>query len=211
MTTTPQFCEHCGARLPSDASFCEMCGKPINLSPAGQALHTSAQAFHASGQAETVIGHLPAGIEKGKGLFGQPKVSQMNIVITSSRLLILQETEETNDHWVFESERLSEEEERSGLPLRALMDSYDWRNPLWAYFYDTPPDELLADHKENEAIFLSDILSAAVSLEAELDILDLWLSHGATRRLLIYNQAGKAAARFLAQVLGPERVQLKTG
>jgi hypothetical protein len=197
MPTDQRWCTQCGARLPADARFCEMCG-----APAGFVRQEGAE------RAEVVIGHLPAErIEEGKGLFGRAKTTQLNLVITTSRLLCLHETEEMNDNWVAETERLIELE-RSGQPWRALIDGYDWRSPLWAGFYDTPPDDLLAAHRGNEAIALADVASAAVTLDEERDRLDLVLAGGETRRFLLFNQVGQAAARFLGQALGAERVRL---
>jgi hypothetical protein len=172
-----------------------MCGAP-------------ADAGHRS-QAETVIGHLPAErLEPGKGLFGRTRMTQINLVITASHLLYLHETEEMNENWLAEGERLSEEKERSGLPWRTLIDSYDWRSPLWASFYDTPPATLVAAHRGNEAIPLADIVSVAIVLDEELDKLDILLTSGETDHFQLFNQVGQAAARFLTQALGPERVRL---
>ncbi len=195
MSVDERWCEQCGTPLPADARFCEMCG-----APAGTVY---------SQQAETVVGHLPAErIDEGKGLFGRVKTTQLNLVITISRLLCLRETDEMNNNWLAETERLIEEEERSGLPWRALIDNYDWRSPLWASFYDTPPGELVAAHRGNEVIPLADIVSATVTLDEERDKLDILLGSGEMHHFLLFNQVGQAAERFLAQALGPERVRI---
>jgi hypothetical protein len=195
MPADERWCEQCGTPLPADARFCEMCG-----APAGALRYE---------QAETVIGHLPGErLEEGKGLFGRVKTTQLNLVITTSRLLCLRETDETNENWLAETERLLEEEERSGLPWRTLIARYDWRSPLWAGFYDTPSDELLVAHRDNAAIPLADIVSTTVTLDEERDKLDVLLVSGEMRHFLLFNQVGQAAARFLAQALGPERVRI---
>jgi hypothetical protein len=195
MPANKRWCEQCGTPLPADARFCEMCGTPAG------AVHLE--------QAEMVIGHLPAArIEEGKRLFGRAKTTQLNLVITTSCLLCLRETNEMNENWLAEQERLLEEEKRSGLPWRALIDNYNWRNPLWARFYNTPPGELLAAHRGNETIPLADVVSASVTLEEELDKLDILLTSGEMHHFLLFNQVGQAAARFLAQALGPERLRL---
>lgn len=213
MTSTPRFCEQCGAALPPNARFCERCGRPVSLAarPAPMPAPTpvARPAPMPAPALETVIGHLPVRIEKGGGLFGRPKASQLDLVITTSRLLFLHETDEINENWVYETERLSEEEESRGLPWRKLVDEMDWRGPLWAVFYDTPPDELLAAHPGNQAIPLAEIASALVALAEDWDRLDLRLSNGETPRFLIFNRVGSVAARFLAQALGRERVQLE--
>ncbi len=195
MSANAQWCEQCGAPIPADARFCEMCGAP-------------AASFH-SEQIETVIGHLPAErFQEGAGLFGRVKTTQLNLVITTSRLLCLQETEEMNETWLGETERLIEEEEDGDLPWRALMDAYDWSGPLWAYFYETPADELLAADRGNEAIPLSHVVSTAITLDEERDRLDILLANGETYHFQLFNQVGRPAARFFAQALGPERVRL---
>jgi len=160
-------------------------------------------------QTETVIGHLPGQrIEDGQGLFGRARTTQLTLVVTTHRLLCLHETHEMNENWLAETERLIEEEERSGLPWRALIDQYDWRSPLWAPLYDTQPDELLAAHRGNEAIPLTDVVSAAVTLDEERDRLEILLAGGELRRFLFFNQVGRAAGRFLAQALGQDRVRV---
>jgi hypothetical protein len=200
MPAHTRWCTKCGTPLPADARFCEMCGAPAGGAPAGGA---------PGGQLETVIGHLPAErIEAGKGFLGRTRTTQINLVITTSRLLCLRETNEMNENWLAETERLIEQESRSGLPWRTLVDQYDWRGPLWADFYDTPPDELLAAHHGNEAIPLDQVVSVAITLDEELDRLDVLLAGGLGYHFQLFNQVGQAAARFLAQALGPQRVRL---
>jgi hypothetical protein len=160
-------------------------------------------------QAETVIGHLPVErVEEGKGFLGRTKSTQLSLVVTTSRLLYLRETDEMNEKWLAEEGCLLEEEKHSGLPWRTIIDNYDWRNPLWASFYNTPPDEQLAAHRHNEAIPLVNVASAIVTLDEEWDKLDVQLTSGEIHHFLLFNQVGQAAARFLAQALGPKRVRL---
>lgn len=195
MPTNEHRCTQCGAPLPADARFCETCGAP-------------AGSFH-SGQTETVIGHLPAErFQEGAGVFGRVKVTQLNLVITTSQLLCLQETNEMNETWLGETERLFQEEQNGGMPWRALMDAYDWSGPLWDYFYKTPAHELIAADRDNEAIPLSDVVSAEIALDDERDRMDIRLANGETYHFQLFNQVGRPAARFFAQALGPERVRL---
>ena len=195
MPTDKRWCKQCGTPLPADARFCEMCGAPAGAAPPERA--------------ERVIGHLPAErIEEGKGLFGRAKRTQLNLVITTSRLLYLRETNELNENWLAETERLVQEEERSGVPWRTLIDNYDWRDPLWASFYDTPPDRLLAAHRGNEALPLAKVVSATITLDEERDKLDISIAGGEMHHFSLFNLVGQAAARFLAQALGPERVRI---
>ncbi len=195
MTAPKRFCEQCGSPLQTGGRFCEMCGAPVDSADAERA--------------ETVVGHLPAErLEEGKGLLGRVKTTQLNLVITTVRVLCLRETEETNDTWLAETERLEDEEKRSGVPWRTLIDRYDWRSPIWAAFYDTPPGELLSSDRRNGAIPLSEVVVATVTLDEELDKLEIGLAGGQMVHFQLYNQVGRAAARFLAQVLGSERVRL---
>ena len=195
MTAPKRFCEQCGSPLQTGGRFCEMCGAPAG----------SVQAE----AAETVVGHLPAErLEEGKGLLGRVKTTQLNLVITTSRILCLRETEETNDTWLAETERLEDEEKRSGVPWRTLIERYDWRSPIWVAFYETPPGELLAADRGNGAIPLPEVVLATVTLDEERDKLDIGLAGGQVFHFQLYNQVGRAAARFLAHVLGPERVRL---
>jgi hypothetical protein len=194
MSEAKLYCEECGAVLPADARFCEQCG-------------TSAP----FGREEPVIGHLPAErIEKGKGRFSRTKFIQVSLVITTTHLLCLRETETMNENWLAEEERLNVEEEKSGLPWRELIDRYDWRSPLWSDFYNVPPGTLLSAHRDNEAIPLADVVSATITLDNELDELDLLLTSGQTLHFQLFNLVGRAAGRFLCQALGPERVRLIT-
>ena len=142
------------------------------------------------------------------GLLGRVKTTRLNLVITSSRILCLRETMDTNDTWVAETERLDDEEKRSGVPWRTLIDRYDWRSAMWAAFYDTPPGELLSADRGNGAILLSEVAAATVTLDDELDKLDIELAGGQVFHFQLYNLVGRAAARFLAQALGSERVRL---
>jgi hypothetical protein len=198
MNTPNRFCEQCGSPLRAGVRFCERCGAPVELERAP-----------AAAEAEAVIGHLPAErLEEGKGFLGRPKTTQLNFVITTSRILCLRETEETNDAWLGETERLDDEEKRSGVPWRTLIDHYVWRSPVWAAFYETPPDELLASDRGNGSIPLSEIVRATVTLDDEMDRLELAFAGGQVFRYRLYNLTGRPAARFLAQALGPERVRL---
>lgn len=195
MSTNQRFCEQCGAPLPAGARFCEMCGAPTDA-----ATDTAP---------ERVIGHLPAErLEEGKGFLGRVKTTTINLIVTTTRLLFLRETEETNDAWLGETERLEEEEKRSGVPWRMLIDRYEWHSPLWSQFYETPPGELVAAGRDNEALVLADVASATVTLDEELDKLDIVLRSGETRRFQLFNLTGRPAARFLAEALGRERVRL---
>lgn len=158
---------------------------------------------------EYVIGHLPVEwVQEGAGLFGRTKYTQVNLVVTTSRILCLRETDETNSTWLAEQERLDELSRRSGVPLRTLMDSYNWQDPIWAVFYATGPEDLLAEDRHNWALPLSAIVAVAVTLDEELDQLDLRLGTGEVVRFRLFNQVGVVAARLLAQVLDPRLVQL---
>jgi hypothetical protein len=192
MQLDQRWCTQCGTTLPADARFCEMCGAPAGIVD--------------SEQAEMVIGHLP-GEMVGKGIFGRGKA--INLVITSLRLLCLYETKKMRENWVAEIVRLVEEEERTGLPWRSYFDSYEWRGPLWIGFYETPPEQLLAAHRDNEAIPLADVLSTTITLMEEgEDRVDILLTSGETRHFVLFDQMGQPADRFLAQALGPERVSI---
>ena len=195
MSEAKLWCEACGTPLPPDARFCEMCGAAVPSRP--------------QNQGEMIIGHLPAErVEKGKGLFGRASTTQLNLVITTVRLLYLRETDAMNQKWLAEEERLGEEQARTGQSFRAVIDSYDWRGSVWAELYEVEPDELLAAHRENEAIPLTDILSATVTLDEELDKLDISLVSGETHHFQLFNLVGRPAAQFLRQALGPDRVRL---
>lgn len=195
MPASQQWCEQCGAPLPEGARFCEVCGAPVG-SPLPQ-------------QAEAVIGHLPAeAVQEGKGFLGRSKTIPLSLILTTSRLLLLREDDDVHDLWVGETERLIEEEEHGALSWRELIDRYPWRSPLWARFFDTPPDDLLAAHRDNEAIPLTEVVWAAVTLGEGGDRLYLQLAGGQARQMLLLNQVGRVAVRFLAQALGPERVRL---
>lgn len=200
MTTPSRFCEQCGAALPLQARFCEMCGHPINAAtPAVQPVSVAPPA-----QIEAVIVHLPAEM-LGKGLIGWGK--KISLVITTERLLCLRETKAIKKKWDDEIERLMQQEETSGTPWRTLIDNYDWRNPLWADLYNTPPAKLLSAHKDNVSIPMASITLAAVTLNEEQDQLEIKLSDGETRKFLFDSLVGQAAAHFLNQVLGPGRVR----
>jgi hypothetical protein len=178
-----------------------MCGAPVEPAAAAPAV--------AAHTVETVVGHIPAErLEDGKNLLGRQKTTQLNLVITTTRLLCLRETEETNEAWLAEQERIEEEEKRSGVAWRMLMERYNWRSPVWAAFYETPPGELLSSDRGNGAIPLSDIARATITLNDEMDGLDLELAGGQVFRFRLYISTGRPAARFLAQVLGPERVRV---
>jgi hypothetical protein len=156
-------------------------------------------------QGETVIGHLPGRVE-GKGRFGRDKA--INLVITTARLLCVRETRKMGEKWVGEIFRLAEEEENPDLPWRRHFDSYEWRSPLWAYFYETPADDLLATHRDNQAIPLTDVVSATITFAEEGgDMVDFVLTSGETLRVVLIDQMGRPAGRFLAQALGPQRVR----
>ena len=106
------------------------------------------------------------------------------------------------------AERLEGLEKRSGLSLRKIMDEYDWRSPEWASLYTTPPDQLLAAHRHNEAVPLAEVVSATVTLDEELDKLDLDLANGERHHFVIFVQAGKAAGQFLSRALGAGPVRV---
>ena len=208
MAAGARFCTQCGAGVPEGVRFCVMCGAKIEETPA-VAAPPPAQPQVETGQGEWVVGHLPVErVEQGAGAFGRTRSTQLNMVITSTRLLYLRETEEMNELWVYESERLEDLEKRSGLPLRVVMHEYDWHSPQWASLYATPPDQLLAAHRHNEAVPLAAIVSATVTLAEELDQLDLDLASGERHHFLIYVQAGEAAGQFLSRALGAGRVRL---
>ncbi len=195
MPTEKQRCKQCGNPVPAGANYCKVCGTPTGAINAPQA--------------ETVIGHLPVQrLEAGMGLFGRTRKTQMNIVITTSRLLYLHASDAMNDRWLGETERIFQEEQASGLPWRALIDSYDWRNPLWADFYDTPPEALLTAHRDNEALPLANITLAEITLDEVWDKLDILIASGEMDHFLLFNQVGQAASRFLSQALGAGRVRL---
>ena len=158
--------------------------------------------------AERVVGHLPAEtIEAGRGIFGGARRRQVNLVVTNTRLLCLQETEDTNTAWLAETERLEQEAARSGVPWRTLIDHYPWDGPPWAAFYRTPPDTLLAADNRNWAIPVHAIVKASVTLDPERDQLQLLMDNGQVLSFQLFNLVGTAAARFLTQVLGPTRVR----
>ncbi len=191
MSPNRQWCEQCGTPLPDDARFCEMCGTPVVME------HSRA--------AETVTGHLPGEIE-GNGRFRQSQA--IILVITTTRLICVRETRKMHENWTGEIFRLAEEEENPDLPWRRHFDSYEWRSPLWAYFYETPADDLLATHRDNQAIALKDIVSATITLVEEGgDMVDFVLTSGETLRFVLIDQMGRPSGRFLAQVLGPQRVR----
>ena len=98
--------------------------------------------------------------------------------------------------------------ELCGVPWRTLIDRYDWHSPIWAAFYDTPPGELLSADRGNGAIPLSEVIAATVILDEELDNLDIELAGGTVFHFQLFNQVGRPAARFLAQVLDTSRVRL---
>jgi hypothetical protein len=198
MVAQKRFCEQCGSPLKAGARFCEMCGSPAE----------SAAPAPAEG-VESVAGHVPAErLEEGKNLFGHQKTTQLELVITTLRILCLRQTEDMNDAWLAEQDGLEEEEKLSGTPWRTLIDRYDWRGPVWAAFYETPPRELLSSDRGNGAIPLSEIVRATVTLNDEMDGLDIELGGGQVFRFWLYNLTGKAAARFLTEVLGRDRVRL---
>lgn len=141
-------------------------------------------------------------------MFGGDRRRQVNLVLTNLRLLCLRETEETNTAWLAESERLEEEAARAGVSLRVLIDHYRWDAPLWAEFYRNAPDALLAADRNNWAVPLSAVVHASVTLDPELDRLDLMMDNGQVLGFPLFNLAGLAAARFLTQVLGAARVQV---
>ncbi len=195
--TANRSCARCGAPIPDGDRFCQMCGMaaPPPTAP-GPAI-------------EAVVGHLPAEVvEEGKGVFGGARRRQVNLVITTGRLLCLQETEDTNSAWLAESERLEEEAARTGIPWRALIDRYPWNGPLWAEFFRNPPDALLAADSRNWAVPLRAIVEASVTLDPERDRLDLLMDNGQVLSFGLFNLVGAAAARFLAQALGAARVRM---
>lgn len=158
---------------------------------------------------ESVIGHLPAEyIVEGGGVFGGSKRTQVNLVITSTRLLCLAETEQTNTTWLAETERLEEDASRTGVPWRTLMDYYPWAGPLWASFFRTPPEVLLAESRSNWAVPWGAVVEATVTLDPELDRLDLLMDNRQVLRFALFNLVGVVAARLLGQVLGANRVRL---
>lgn len=195
MPADKTWCEQCGTLLPVDARFCEMCGAPIRQ--------------ESQREVETVIGHLPVQrVQAGKGFLGRDQTTDLTLIITTSRLLFLREARETSDNWLAETERLMEEEHQSGLTWRELMDRYDWRRALWDVFFKTPPDELLATHRDNTAVPLEQVISVTVSLAEERDVVSILLADGESYQLRLFDQMGRPATRFLAQALGPQRVRL---
>ena len=191
MSPDRRWCQQCGTSLPDDARFCEMCGTPVVTEPYQPQ--------------EMVIGHLPGELE-GKGRFRRGKA--IILVITTTRLICVRETKKMHETWVGEIVRLFEEEDPD-LSWRQRLDSYEWRSPLWAYFFDASPDALLATDRENEAIPLTDLVSATITLVEEGgDTVDFLLTSGETLRFVLFDQMGRPAARFLAQALGLDRVRL---
>ena len=188
-------CAACGAGMEAGASFCGMCGTPADA-PAEQGV-------------EKVIGHLPAErLEEGKGFLGRLKATPLALVITTDRILCLRETPEMNQSWLEEQDRLAGRSESLGVSSRNVWDAYDWGGPPWSSYYETPPDELLSSNRSNEAIPLGEVVSAAVTLDEELDKLEVVLTDGETYHFQLFNLTGEAAARFLRQALGPDRVRV---
>jgi hypothetical protein len=175
------------------ASFCGMCGTPVEAQPAERA--------------ETIIGHLPAErLEEGRGFLGRLKVTPLALVITTQRLLCLRETPEMNQSWLEEQDRLAGRSESLGVISRDVWHAYDWSGPPWELYYETPPDELAASDRANEAIPVGEIVSATVTLDDELDKLDIVMANGEPYHFQLFNLTGEPAARFLRQALGPDRV-----
>lgn len=132
----------------------------------------------------------------------------MNLVITSTRLLCLDETEQTNTTWLAENERLDDDVRRTGVPWRVLIDHYRWDGPQWAEFYQTPPDALLAADRGNWDVPMAAIVEATITLDDELDRLDLLMDNGQVLRFTLFNLVGVPASRFLTRALGANRVRL---
>nr|NLI49453.1 hypothetical protein [Propionibacterium sp.] len=159
---------------------------------------------------ERIVGHLPAEWLSGEsGLFGRQRRPMVNLVVTTARVLCLAETSEANDAWVAESERLEELSRTTGAPLRALIDGYDFFAPVFAFVWSRTPDDLLAEGRSNWSLPLAGIVGATISLDAELDGLTLHMDNGQQFVFQLYNSTGLAAARFLAGVLGPQRVRVQ--
>jgi len=159
---------------------------------------------------ERIVGHLPAEwLSDESGLFGRRRRPTVNLVVTTARVLCLAETPEANDAWVAESERLDELATSTGAPLRALIDGFDFAAGAFAFIWSHPPDELLAEDRSNWSLPLAGIVGATITLDAELDGLTLHMDNGQQFAFQLYNSTGLAAARFLATVLGPQRVRVQ--
>jgi len=188
-------CVTCGATMEAGARFCELCGAPVE-GPLQE-------------RAETVIGHLPAErLEEGKGFLGRLKTTKLGLVITTDRVLCLRQTIEMNENWLQEQDRLFNHLESLDVTSRDVWDDYGWSGPPWSTYYETPPDELLSSNRSNEAIPLREVVSATVTLDEELDKLDLVLVNGETYHFQLFILTGEPAARFLGQAVGLDRVRL---
>jgi hypothetical protein len=91
---------------------------------------------------------------------------------------------------------------------RDVWHAYDWSGPPWSSYYETPPDQLVASHRSNEAIPLNDVVSVTIILDDELDKLDVMLANGETYHFQLFNLTGAPAAQFLRQALRSDRVRL---
>lgn len=177
--------------------------------PGAPGSHPAAPIPSAPVLVEPVLGHLPAEyITERRGAFGGRRRRPVNLVITSTRLLCLDETEQTNTTWLSENERLDDDVRRTGVPWRVLIDHYRWDGPQWAEFYQTPPDALLAADRGNWDVPMAAIVEATITLDDELDRLDLLMDNGQVLRFTLFNLVGVPASRFLTRALGANRVRL---
>ncbi len=232
-------CQRCGFAIPVGDRFCQRCGAPAPVAPGPVAPVAPAASLPPAAPAaapappvtpaapapsvtlpgaligpppgpERTLGHLPAEWVSGEtGLFGRPRTPMVNLVVTSTRVLCLAETPESNDAWVAESERLDDLARGTGVPLRALIDGYDFAAPVFRFFWESTPDVLLAEDRGNWSLPLAGVAGATIALDADLDGLVLTMDNGQEFRFRLYNSTGLAAARLFASVLGPQRVRVQ--
>lgn len=192
----PGFCTQCGEPILPDANFCENCGVPvIPLRPS-----------------EQVVGHVLAEArERPKGPGGRLPSKMFGILFTPKQLLFVKETAEMNHVSVQESERIFQETGRKGMSVRQFMESYQWNGPLWQHYYSTPVEKLLAEDRENWGLDTATIERAVIRLDKdeELDELDIQLVSSQCLKIYLYMVGGRAACRFLGEILGARRVQLE--
>ncbi len=196
-------CTACGADLPTDARFCEQCGHAVlPKSPLSQTIPL---------QSEYLIGHIPVEIQAaGKGFFGRTKYTDYELLITTQRLLFLSPGS-WDERWLQEQNKLDFDTlmvDEEFAPWRSMMEQYDFAQPLWKDYYSTPFEELLAVNKHNFAVRITDLVSATIELDNELDLLNLSCADGTQHRCKIYLLLGTIAHRSLAQILDSSHLEL---